>query len=303
MDNKGLTDQDVLGFLQKLSNWGRWGPEDQGGALNYITLDKRAAAARSVQTGEVVATSRPLPVTPGANNPRPVLHFMIGTGEGPAAGGSSDFVGMAYHGRTISHIDALCHFFYQGKMYNGYPATEVKPDGAHKNAIHGVREQVSGRGVLLDIPASRGRQFLDPGEPIYPEDLEAAERAHGVTVGEGDILLVRTGRWHPQAPVSMPGEPIAGLHASSLPWLHDRRIAALGGDGVQDVGPSGFEQVRQPIHLVTIVAMGLHLLDNQDFEPIAAACARTGRYSFFYVVAPLYLERGTGSPATGLAFF
>ena len=302
-DNRGLTDADVVAYMEKLSNWGRWGAEDQRGALNYLTPAKRASAAGLVRSGEVVATSLRLPVAPGPNNPRPVLHFMLGTGENAESTGSTDFFGLAYHGRTISHIDALCHIFWQGKMYNGFPASEVRPDGAHKNAIHGVREDVSGRGVLLDIPPIRGREWLEPGDPVYVEDLEAAERAQGARVEEGAILLVRTGRWHPGRPQTGPSDPLAGLHASTLPWLYERRVAALGGDGVNDVSPSGFASIRLPIHTVTIVAMGIHLLDNQDLEPLSAACQRLGRYEFFYVVAPLYLERGTGSPATGLAFF
>lgn len=297
-----LTDQDVIGYMESLSNWGRWGKDDQRGALNYITPAKRVAAAGLIHAGEVVSTSLPLPTTPGPANPRPVLHFMLGTGENPESTGSTDFFGLAYHGRSISHIDALCHIFYKGRMFNGYPTNEVRPDGAHKNAIHGVREQVSGRGVFLDIAAAKGVDWLEPGTPINPEDLEAAERAQGVLVEEGDLLLVRTGRHHPNK-TSDATDALAGLHASALPWLHERRVAVLGGDGVNDVSPSGFASIRLPIHTVAIVAMGIHLLDNQDLEPLGEACKRLGRYTFFYVVAPLYLERGTGSPATGLAMF
>jgi len=163
---------------------------------------------------------------------------------------------------------------------------------------------VSGRGVLLDIPRLKGRDWLDPGEPVYPEDLDAAERAQGVVVDEGDILLVRTGRFHPGKTEGRGAtDALAGLHAAALPWLHQRRVAVLGGDGVNDVSPSGFASVRLPIHTVAIVAMGVHLLDNQDLEALATACQRLNRHTFFYVVAPLYLERGTGSPATGLAMF
>jgi hypothetical protein len=187
IDNKGLTDDDLVGFMESLSNWGKWGPEDEIGALNYITPEKRVVAAALVQDGEVVAISLPIPTTPGPENPRPALHFMLATGEREGATASMDFLGLAYHGMTTSHIDALCHIFWRGKMYNGFPSSEVRPDGAHKDAIHPVRDKVVGRGVLLDIPPVRGKEWLEPGEPIYVEDLEAAERRQGVTVGEGDI--------------------------------------------------------------------------------------------------------------------
>ena len=304
LDNRGLTDADVVGFMDTLSNWGRWGAEDQLGTLNYLTPEKWLAAASLIRDGQVVSISLPWPVAPGPDNPRPALHYMIGTGENPAATGSTDFIGVAYHGRMTSHIDALCHFFWQGKMYNGFPTSEVRPNGAHKNAIPNALERVVGRGVLLDIPPVRGREWLEPGEAIYAEDLDAAEARQGISVGEGDILLVRTGRHkRTRTTGAAQGEAMAGLHSSALPWLRQRRIAVLGGDGVHDVVPSGFPSWSRPIHVVCIVAMGIHLLDNHDFERLAEACAARNRYEFFFVLAPLFIERGTGSPATGLAIF
>ena len=156
-DNRGLTDAGIAGYLESLSNWGRWGPEDQLGALNYITAEMRAAAAHLVRHGEVVAISLPLPTDAGPGNPRPVQHYMITTGEGVDALYAMDHVGVACHGLAISHVDALCHVFHGGKMYNGFPASEVKPDGAHKNAIHGARDRIVGRGVLLDMPPDTGQ--------------------------------------------------------------------------------------------------------------------------------------------------
>ena len=303
IDNRGLADADMLGYMESLSNWGRWGPEDQLGALNYITPKMRAEAAALVREGHVVSISLPLATAPGPHNPRPALHFMIATGEQQGASSSTDFFGVAYHGIATSHIDALCHIFWRGTMYNGFPASEVRPDGAHKNAIHGVLDKVVGRGVLLDIPPVRGVEWLEPGAPVYVDDLEAAERRQGITAGEGDILLVRTGRHKRARAQGSDADSLAGLHASALPWLHERRIAVLGGDGINDVRPSGFESVALPLHLVGIVGMGVHLLDNHDLEALADACAQRGRYVFLFVLAPLYLERGTGSPANGLAIF
>lgn len=306
IDNRGLTESGVLGYMQSLSNWGKWGPEDQSGTLNYVTAEKRARAAALVREGHVVSISLPLATTPGPENPRPVEHYMLATGDTPGATGSMDYVGAAYHGMTVSHIDALCHIFYQGKMYNGFSAAEVRADGAHKNAIDNALTKVVGRGVLLDIPQAKGKEWLDPGEPIYVEDLEVAEQRLGARAEEGDILLVRTGRHkraRAQGSDGWQDVGLAGLHASCLPWIHERRVAVLGSDGITDVTPSGFDGIRLPYHTVAIVAMGIPLLDNHDFEALSQACADRRRYFFFFVLAPLYLERGTGSPANGLAIF
>ena len=306
IDNRGLTDKDVVSYMDSLSNWGKWGPEDQLGALNYLTEAKRQQASSLIQDGHVVSLALPLSNVPSKMNTRPAVHLMLGTGDNPASTASMDFVGVAYHGYATSHIDALCHIFWQGKMYNGFPSSEVRVDGAHKNAIDNALTKVVGRGILLDIPPVKGKDWLEPGEAIYIEDLEEVERRQGVTVGEGDILLVRTGR-HKRGRSLGDYDPDpatrAGLHASVLPWMFERRISVLGSDGTSDVVPSGFPSIAQPWHLVAIVAMGIHLLDNHDFEALAQACADRSRYEFFCITAPLFLPRGTGSPTNGLAVF
>ncbi|HMD05598.1 MAG TPA: cyclase family protein, partial [Candidatus Binatus sp.] len=240
-----LTPSDVKGLFEKLSNWGRWGKDDQRGALNFITNQKRAAAARLVQTGETVSMALPLATIPAADNPTPVTHLMVQAGADshqqalPYAG---DYFAIAPHGMANTHIDALCHIFWNGKMYNGFDAAEVGSQGAKKCAIDVTRDGIVSRGVLLDIPRLKKVEWLEPRDPIFPEDLDAAEKAQHVRVEEGDVLLIRTGRstrrkstggWDPMR-VGMPG-----LDASCLPWLHERRVAVLGSDAVSDVVPSG----------------------------------------------------------------
>lgn len=298
-----LSDAEVLGFHRRLSNWGRWGPEDQLGALNHITGAHRAAAAAEVRSGRTVSCARPLPTTPGPDNPNPAVHHMLGT---HTEGGGADYFAIAPHGYATSHIDALCHIFHEGSIYNGYSTETVTAHGALQLGIHHLASGVVGRGVLLDIPAAQGTDALEPGTPIFPEDLEAAEVKAGLRVGTGDILLVRTGRW--QWAQTHGGdwgarERSAGLDASCLPWLHEREVAVLGGDGVSDVHPSRLETVRLPIHSVAIVALGLHLLDNLDLEALSAACAEEGRWSFLFTVAPLIIRRGTASPVNPIALF
>ena len=187
-----MTSTDVLAFHDTLSNWGRWGPEDQLGTLNLITPEVTAAAAATVHSGRSVSCARPLDTRPSADNPTPVAHHMTGTA---TEGMGADYFAIASHGFATSHVDALCHIFHEGKLYNGYPAETVTAHGATQFGIHQLHDGIVTRGVLLDMPALRGVDALQPGEPIFPEDLESAEKTTGVNIQTGDALLVRTGRW------------------------------------------------------------------------------------------------------------
>jgi kynurenine formamidase len=293
---------EVLGFHRTLSNWGRWGPEDELGTLNLVTPAVTASAAGTVRSGRTVSCARPLDTRAASDNPRPATHLMLGT---HAEGMGSDSLSVAPHGFATTHVDALCHVFHEGRLYNGYDSATVTADGAGRLGIHHLRSGIVTRGVLLDVAAGRGLDALEPGEPIYPEDLDAAESAAGLQVRSGDALLVRTGRWNwrdDHGPWDA-ARLLAGLHASCLPWLRERDVAVLGGDGVSDVLPSLVDGVALPVHSVGIVAMGLHLIDNLDLEPLAVACAHERRSQFLFVVAPLVIERGTASPVNPLAVF
>jgi kynurenine formamidase len=298
-----LTPDEVKASFERISNWGRWGKEDQLGALNFITAEKRAAAARLAKAGEIVSLALPLSTETTAENPQPVQHLMLHVG--PHAVAALDYFGIAPHGMAFTHLDALCHVFWDGRMYNGFSNREVGRFGAKKCAIDVTRDGIVSRGVLLDIPKTRKVEWLEPGDPIYPEDLNAAEKMEAVRVDEGDILLIRTGRhqrrkakgaWDPRR------EGLPGLDASCLTWLHERRIAVLGCDAVSDLIPNGYSgELSMPIHVGTLVMMGIHLIDNADLEALSAACARHNRYEFLFAMAPLILERGTASPVNPLA--
>ncbi len=297
-----LNTEQVLEFHKTLSNWGRFGDRDQLGTLNLITPEKRAAAAGLVQSGRSVSCARPLPTEAAADNPNPVVHLMTGTA---TEGWGGDYFSIASHGYSTSHIDALCHIFHSGRLYNGYPIERITAHGALELGIHELRDGIVSRGVLLDIPRARDVPYLERGDPIFPDDLERAESECDVQIEAGDILLVSTGRWtyrdrHGPWPAS---EGMAGLDASCLPWLHERGVAALGSDGVSDVTPSRVEGVPMPIHTVAIVAMGLHLLDNLELRDLSTACAEEHRWSFLLTIAPLVLHRGTASPVNPIALF
>jgi hypothetical protein len=193
-----MSGDEVQNLHERLSNWGRWGPKDQLGTLNFITPEVTAAAASAVQSGRTVSCARPLPTQSAPDNPTPVVHHMIGTA---TEGYGADYFALAPHGYSTSHIDALCHIFHEGRLYNGYEIATVTAHGATELGIHHLRSGIVTKGVLLDVPAVRGVEALEPGEPIFPEDLESAEEAAGVTIETGDALPgLRVREW----PASMP---------------------------------------------------------------------------------------------------
>jgi kynurenine formamidase len=210
---------------------------------------------------------------------------------------------MTCHGFGVTHVDALCHIFTpEGRdgMYNGYPIEDVTPSGARRLGIeHTAAHGIVGRGVLLDVAAVHGGP-LPLGSAFTPEDLEAAERLHGVRVGEGDILFVRNGQG--TANTYRHG---TGLHAASLPWLKSRRIAVLSSDSDSDAHPPipGFARWTEPIHMVGIPYLGLTLLDQAELDPLAAACAEERRWTFFITAAPRRFRGATGGAVNPLAMF
>lgn len=295
---------------EQVKNWGRWGADDEMGALNLITPEKRREGAACVQAGEPVSCARELPVHPSAENPHPALHMMIQGGDDCLIPGMDfetvmDFVGVAFHGMATSHIDALCHVFVDGQMYNGFSKDEVKSTGALRCSIMCAREGIASRGVLLDIPRSEGVAYLEPGDAITVARLEQAEAQQRVRVTEGDILLVGTGRDARRAKTG-PWSPIevglAGLHPECIPWLHERGVAVLGGDGVSDALPGGgIPGWIMPVHQCALAGMGVHLLDNLRLDNLAEACARHERWAFQFTVAPLRVDKATGSPVNPIA--
>ena len=304
-----LTQADIERLMEELSNWGRWGSDDQLGAANLITPVKRLEAIALATEGVTVSLAHRLLTDEAADVPRPFERRMLGlpdpTNEPVFRGGVSDNYNISYHGYSHSHIDSLCHILYKGLMYNGVSQETITEEGCSTASIANLQGGIVTRGVLIDIPRLKGVPYLDPGTPIYMEDLEAWEEMAGVTVRPGDAVFVRTGRWARRADVGpwAVAEQAAGLHASTMPWVKARDASFLGSDAVSDLIPSQIEGVRLPVHLLTIVAMGVNLFDNQDLEALAETAARLNRWEFMLVAAPLAVEGGTGSPLNALAIF
>jgi kynurenine formamidase len=305
-EERPKTSADVEALVTELSNWGRWGKDDQLGTLNLITPEKRKQAAGLVREGISVSLARIVEKQRAVDNPEPFVLTMLANVEGGDSQWALDRYSVAYHGYAHTHLDALCHLFYRGKMYNGFPKSEVGPMGAGKLSINNARSGVFTRGILFDIPRLRGVRFLEPGTPIYPEDLEAWEKLTGVKASSGDVIFIRTGRWQRRAAVGPwdalnPG--LAGLHVSCARWLKGRDVAVLGSDAASDVIPSGIEGMSHPIHLLALHAMGMNLFDNCDLEELSEAAQKLKRWEFLLTAAPLAVDGGTGSPLNPLATF
>jgi kynurenine formamidase len=299
-----VTRETVDRWMTELSNWGRWGKDDQIGAVNLITAAKRKQAAALVKEGFPVSLSHDVEKEKAADNPAPFSHEMLVTG---ATKGqfTVDRYSVSYHGYAHSHMDALCHMFYQGKMYNGFSQEEVTSKGAGKLSILNFKNGIFTRGVLMDLPALKGVEWLEPGTPIYPEDLEAWEKKSGVTVSSGDVILIRTGRWARRSAKGPwdASHNSAGLHASCAPWLKKRNVSILGSDAASDVMPSGVEGVVQPIHQLVLIALGIPIFDNMDLETVSKEAGKRKRWEFLLTASPLAIPGGTGSPLNPIAMF
>ncbi|MCG8414225.1 MAG: cyclase family protein [Pseudomonadales bacterium] len=303
---------DILrGWEEELSNWGRWGPDDQRGTLNLITAEKTKAAAALVTEGITVTLQHFVTAekTIDSQTFGPYAHWMSRLD--PETGLPSfalDEIQFSLHDGMLSHLDALCHYrtVVDGEyvIFNGYPQN-LTATGCEDLGIDRMGTSYITRGVLVDMPLLRGVDYLEPSTPIYVEDLEAWEEFAGIKIGSGDALFVRTGRWamrEAQGPW-LYGRRGAGLHASVLPWLRERDVAILIGDAVNDVQPSGVEGINRPIHQLTQVNLGLPIVDNGYLKDVAEVAGRLERWEFMTSIQINPIKGGTASPFNANATF
>ena len=299
-----VTQAEYEGWQVQLSNWGRWGPTDELGALNLITSAKRRAAAALVQEGFTVSLASTARTEPTIDNPCPVSWEMVSA----APAGASDRVAYpCIHGPGTTHIDGFAHRFIDGKMWNGYPMSDLVTleEGAKRNSILTMKDGVVTRGVLYDIPRLKGVPYLEPGTRIFVEDLEAWEARSGVKVGSGDAMLLRWGQWARQDALGPfdTGAEAAGLDNSVIPWLKERDIALLGWETPGYVPQPPGDLPRLALHDFTLTMLGVHLLDRADLGRLSEAAAARNRWEFMLTVAPLPIPSGTGSPVNPIAVF
>jgi len=288
----------------ELSNWMRWGKDDELGTLNLITPVKRRAAVALVKEGVTVSLASDVQMEKGVDVPCPADWGMLTASEE----GATDRIAFpCIHGAGTTHLDSFAHRFFGGKMWNGYSLSGLvtKEGGAARNSVLTMKDGIVTRAVLYDIPRLKGVPYLEPGTRIFPEDLEAWERKAGVKVGPGDALLIRWGRWARRSalgpwPID---EGAAGLDASVIPWLKKRDIALLGWETPGYMPQPAGDLPRLAVHDFVLTILGVHLLDRADFEALSQAASSRNRWEFMLSIAPLAIPKGTGSPVNPIAMF
>jgi len=302
-------------YIARYSNWGRWGASDECGTANFITRVDVRNACRAVESGIVVSLGLGMDQNgpqSGANGRFNCLRYSTATGTDHAAGGqlwgdhpfprkmgyADDVAVFALQSST--HWDALSHIFHDGRMYNGAPAAVVTATGSQKNGVEHLAGRLVGRAVLLDIPRTKGLPWLEDGYPITAADLDEAASTAGVEIREGDIVLLRTGhiaRCRQMGWQGYAGGGAPGLSFFTLPWLYERKVAAVASDtwGVE-VRPNELPDSFQPFHIVAVVYMGLLLGEMFDLDRLAEICATERRHTFFVAASPLAFTGAAGAP-------
>jgi len=297
-----VTKADIDAMMKELSNRGRWGKDDEKGTVNLITPTRRKQAAALVKEGVSVSLARNTDPVKGIDNSSP---FVVKVSPPVDDQFNMDEQTVFFHGVAHTHFDALSHVFHDGQMYNGFPESTIRADGAQKLAVTAYSDGLFTRGVLVDIAWLRGVPYLDPSTVIYPADFDAWEKKTGVHIQSGDAVFVRTGRWAYRAakgPWDI-GSHAAGLSALCARWLKQRDVAVLGSDSSHDAEPSGIPGVSFPVHQLLIVAMGMPLFDQCDLEELAKAAAARNRWTFLFTAAPVRATGSTGGPVNPIATF
>ena len=304
------TEEDFRRALKELSNWGRWGADDELGAANLITPAKRKQALALAKEGVAISLAHDVAQEKAADAPN-ILERTLGNVTPNGTTDRYQYSG-TYHGVVHSHLDAVdCHVMVDGKGYNGRSMDDIQTaGGCPKGNINALKDGVVTRGILFDATRLPGKVspqgWLEPGTAIHREDLEALEKIERVKVSPGDVILLYTGRWKRRAALgAWPNATgFAGYHADVAYFMKERGVSFIGGDGPNDVVPSGLPQaIGTPLHRLALVAMGVSIFDNLDFERAADQAKRLNRYEFLFVAAPLRIDKGTGSPLNPLAIF
>lgn len=303
--------EDFRTIGKRLSNWGRWGDDDEMGTTNLISPDCVVQAARLIREGKIfdlgIAFGADGPQSGAGGRINPIL-LISETGHDQhqfpgAFHYADDYVFMPL--QAASQWDAIAHVHYDGKLYNGFPADSIGPHGAKHCSIDKQGRGIAGRGVLLDIARERSVDWLEKGEVIEPEELDRVAESHGVEIRKGDILLIRTGWWRKflekrDKEEWMTGEP--GIGVASCEWLKEKEVAVVCCDNMAvEVLPGEVADEILPVHMILLRDMGMTLGEILDFEELAEDCAADGRYEFFFCGPPIKFEHALGSPINPLA--
>ncbi|MFB6675049.1 cyclase family protein [Streptomyces sp. NPDC056390] len=295
------------------TNWGKWGEQDEIGALNYLTAQEVLRGVAHIRTGSVFTLQRLIgdpngdPVWPGRS---PAQRTMILDESSWDSEGAPAFPGGLHYAddkldaflQGSTQYDALGHVWYGGKIWNGYDA-RTTVGGLDKASVAPIAERgVVGRGVLLDMARFRGKENLDKGETFTHEDLEACAKQQGVTIDKHDVLVIRTNflkLFFDQGEEFYEGfcEPGLAYSPELVRWFQEREIPNLVTDTIaNEVTYDPGSGVALPLHCALMRNLGVVFTEICDLEKLAASCAEDGQYTFLYTAAPLKVNRATGSP-------
>ena len=302
-DRQVPTKEELKAYLKEHRNWGRWPGNPEAGAVNLITPEKRSSAAGLVRTGRTVSLSRPWAIEPTPENQNPASLYVMSVGD-ETGGGALDYISVAYHGHSVTHVDSLCHFWDEDGMWGGHNPTEaIAYDGVKYGSVDAWSGGILTRGIMLDVPRHRGKPYVTQDEPVHGWELREIADSQGLELSAGDAVMVYSGRevyasehhgtWG--GPWDKPG-----LHPSCLTFIRDNDISVLGWDMLEGHPPPYGSDVT--VH-AAISSFGVVLLDNALLEPLAGVCAEEGRYEFMLTINPLVVPGGTGSPVNPIAVF
>lgn len=304
------TESEFRQAMETLSNWGRWGIDDELGAANLISPTTRTHAASLVSEGRSVSLAHDIIQQATPEGPWFLDRQVVSVSD-TGASDRYQYTG-TYHGVIHSHLDSIdCHVMFEGKGYNGVTAEEVKAaNGCPKGSIHALRDGIFTRGILFDATllseTASARGWVEPGTAIRAADLEKLEALEGVRVGPGDVILLHTGRWRRRAELGPwdTSEGVAGYHADVAFFLKERGVSFIGHDMFNDVFPHEFsDDIRLPLHRLALVSLGVGIFDNLDFDEVVEVARELERYEFLFTAAPLRIQKGMGSPLNPIATF
>jgi len=290
-------------IFSKVNNKNKWGPNDKLGTINYITNEKVLSALKIPSNGVSVSLAFNMAddstrlnsssydnISNFSYEPISMEHngynWIIDTYE------------IAYHGFTHSHIDGINHLSKDGEMYNGFTDPSILGIDNYKNGI-------ISKGILIDVPLLHSKEYVEAGYKVTLKDILDFENIYNVKIEKGDVLLIRTGRWIEKKRKGDWDFPKnnAGIHYNIIPLLSEREIAVLGSDGTSDSNPPLIKEEGSPIHMLTLVAMGMPLLDNLNLDELSKKAQELNKWEFLISFQPLRFEGGTGSPLNALAVF
>jgi kynurenine formamidase len=301
-----LTEDEFDKLAQQVSNWGRWGPDDELGTLHFLTPGNLAAAASLVREGIAISCAADLNLTPRPDTLRPSFVIPYWFDE-PLHGSVCELLTIEPHGAAVTHLDALSHMNYRGRMYNDRPALPYISEALRINSVMNCRDGIVSRGILIDLARARGKDWMEPMEIATRRDVEAALTEARIEPHSGDILVFRTGRFKREVAMGIPdssnGYRLAGLSIECASWFHELEIASMVSDVAMDPQPSETGNVRIPWHVATLAMMGMMIVDNAHLETLAETCARLNRWEFQLVIAPLRVPTGNSSPVNPIALF